>query len=95
MKTRAYLMMSDIYKEKGSDASRRDVLLEARKELPAEEQLQVLERLASADIELADTTERKSTGRSHRSADADYRSGMGAHLILRIHWPSSMKSRGK
>ena len=59
MKTRAYLMMSDIYKEKGSDASRRDVLLEARKELPAEEQLQVLERLASADIELADTTGKK------------------------------------
>lgn len=59
MKTRAYLMMSDIYKEKGSDASRRDVLLEAREELPAEEQLQVLERLASADIELADTTGKK------------------------------------
>ena len=59
MKTRAYLMMSDIYKEKDSDASRRDVLLEARKELPAEEQLQVLERLASADIELADTTGKK------------------------------------
>ena len=59
MKTRAYLMMSDIYKEEGSDASRRDVLLEARKELPAEEQLQVLERLASADIELADTTGKK------------------------------------
>ena len=59
MKTRAYLMMSDIYEEKGSDASRRDVLLEARKELPAEEQLQVLERLASADIELADTTGKK------------------------------------
>ena len=58
-KTRAYLMMSDIYKEKGSDASRRDVLLEAREELPAEEQLQVLERLASADIELADTTGKK------------------------------------
>lgn len=59
MKTRAYLMMSDIYKEKGNDASRRDVLLEAREELPAEEQLQVLERLASADIELADTTGKK------------------------------------
>lgn len=59
MKTRAYLMMSDIYKEKGSDASRRNVLLEAREELPAEEQLQVLERLASADIELADTTGKK------------------------------------
>ena len=59
MKTRAYLMMSDIYEEKGSDASRRDVLLEAREELPAEEQLQVLERLASADIELADTTGKK------------------------------------
>lgn len=59
MKTRAYLMMSGIYKEKGSDASRRDVLLEAREELPAEEQLQVLERLASADIELADTTGKK------------------------------------
>ena len=59
MKTRAYLMLSDIYKAKGSGASRREVLLEAREELPAEEQLQVLERLASADIELADTTGKK------------------------------------
>lgn len=59
MKTRAYLMISDIYGEKGSDTSRRDVLLEAREKLPAEAQFQVLERLAAADIELADTTGKK------------------------------------
>lgn len=56
MKTRAYLMMSDIYEEKGSEGSKRDILLKAREDLPAEEQIQVLERLAAADIELADTS---------------------------------------
>lgn len=56
MKTRAYLMMGDIYEEKGSNTSKRDILLEARKNVPAEEQMQVLERLAATDIELADTT---------------------------------------
>ena len=56
MKARAYLMISDIYEEKGSDVSQRDTLLKAREELPVEDQLQILERLAAADIELADTS---------------------------------------
>lgn len=56
MKARAYLMISDIYEEKGSDTSQRDTLLQAREELPVEDQLQILERLAAADIELADTS---------------------------------------
>lgn len=56
MKARAYLMMSGLYGEKGDDITQRDVLLQARDELPAEEQLQILERLAAVDIGLADTT---------------------------------------
>lgn len=56
MKARAYLMISGIYEEKGSDVSQRDTLLEAREELPVEDQLQILQRLAAADIELADTS---------------------------------------
>lgn len=59
MKARAYLMISDIYEEKGSDASRREILLKAREELPVEDQLQILQRLAAADIELADTSGKK------------------------------------
>ena len=59
MKARAYLMISGIYEEKGSDVSQRDTLLEAREELPVEDQLQILQRLAAADIELADTSGKK------------------------------------
>lgn len=59
MKARAYLMISNIYEEKGSDASRREILLKAREELPVEDQLQILQRLAAADIELADTSGKK------------------------------------
>ena len=59
MKARAYLMISGIYEEKGSDVSQRDTLLKAREELPVEDQLQILERLAAADIELADTSGKK------------------------------------
>lgn len=59
MKTRAYLMMGDIYEEKGSNTSKRDILLEARENVPVEEQIQVLERLAAVDMELADSTGKK------------------------------------
>ena len=59
MKTRAYLTMGDIYEEKGSNTSKRDILLEARENVPAEEQIQVLERLAAVDIELSDSTGRQ------------------------------------
>lgn len=56
MKARAYLMMDSIYEEKGSGTSQRDILLKAKEDLPAEEQMQILEHLAAVDIELADTT---------------------------------------
>lgn len=59
MKARAYLMVSRIYGEKGSDATQRDVLLQAREELPVEDQIQILESLAAVDIGLADTTGKK------------------------------------
>lgn len=62
MKERAYLMLYDIYDEKGEDVNQRNVLIEARKTLPAENQMQVLERLAQIDIELAD-----------KSGNSDYR----------------------
>ena len=56
MKARAYVMMDSIYEEKGSGTSQRDILLKAKEDLPAEEQMQILEHLAAVDIELADTT---------------------------------------
>ena len=62
MKERAYLMLYDIYDEKGEDVNQRNVLIEARKTLPSENQMQVLERLAQIDIELAD-----------KSGNSDYR----------------------
>lgn len=54
MKERAYLMLEDLYEEKGEDVSQRTVLLEAKEALPMERQMQILERLAKIDIELAD-----------------------------------------
>lgn len=62
MRERAYLMLYDIYDEKGEDVNQRNVLIEARKTLPSENQMQVLERLAQIDIELAD-----------KSGNSDYR----------------------
>lgn len=62
MKERAYLMLYDIYDEKGEDVNQRNVLIEARQTLPVENQMQVLERLAQIDIELAD-----------KSGNSDYR----------------------
>ena len=62
MKERAYLMLYDIYDEKGEDVNQRNVLIEARQTLPVENQMQVLERLAQIDIELAD-----------KSGNIDYR----------------------
>ena len=56
MKARAYLMMGSIYEEKGTGTSQRDILMKAKEDLPAEEQMQILEHLAAVDIELADTT---------------------------------------
>ena len=63
IKERAFLMLYDLYDAKGEDVSQRTVLLEAKAELPMEDQMQILERLASIDIELAD-----------KSGNSDYRS---------------------
>ena len=54
MKTRAYLMMNEIYEAKGSDTTQREILLEAKEVLPVENQMQILENLAQIDIDLAD-----------------------------------------
>lgn len=56
MKTRAYLMMEEIYEMEGNDVTQRKVLLEAKAVLPVENQMQILERLAQVDIELADSS---------------------------------------
>ena len=53
MKTRAYLMMNEIYEAKGSDTTQREILLEAKKS-SVENQMQILENLAQIDIDLAD-----------------------------------------
>lgn len=53
---RTYLMMSRIYEESGSDRTQRDILLQAQEALPAEAQMQVLEELVQADIQLADSS---------------------------------------
>ncbi len=57
LKERSYLMMSRIYGEKDDLRAMRTVLLEARQSLPAENQMQVLESLAQADIELAEVSQ--------------------------------------
>lgn len=62
MKERAYLMLYDIYDVKGEDVNQRNVLIEAKKSLPVENQMQVMERLAQIDIELAE-----------KSGNSDYR----------------------
>lgn len=56
MKTRAYLMMEEIYEMEGNDVTQRKVLLEAKAVLPVENQMQILEKLAQVDIELADSS---------------------------------------
>lgn len=54
LKTRAYLLLSEIYDEDGEDKEERLILLEARNNLPMENQMQILEKLIQVDIELAD-----------------------------------------
>lgn len=56
MKTRAYLMMEEIHELEGNDVTQRKVLLEAKEVLPVENQMQILERLAQVDIDLADSS---------------------------------------
>ena len=54
LKTRAYLLLSEIYEEAGEDKEERVILLEARNNLPMENQMQILEKLIQVDIDLAD-----------------------------------------
>lgn len=54
LKSRAYVMLSEIYKMQGQDVRQRDILAEARAAVPAKYRMLILERLAQADIELAE-----------------------------------------
>lgn len=56
MKSRAYLMMNQIYKKQGNPEKQREILMEAREVLPIENQMIVLESLAQANIDLAEST---------------------------------------
>lgn len=52
LKARAYVELSKIYEEKNEILRERDILLEARRNLPMENQMLVLERLIQADVDL-------------------------------------------
>lgn len=54
LKSRAYVMLSEIYEMQGQDVKKRDILAEARTAVPAEYRMIILERLAQADIDLAE-----------------------------------------
>lgn len=54
LKERAYILMSDIYKDQGMEQKQRDVLLRAKEDLPIENQMILLERLIQSDINLAE-----------------------------------------
>lgn len=56
MQMRAFTMKSKIYEERQDFQSERSVLLEAKKELPKQDQMVILERLVQTDINLADET---------------------------------------
>lgn len=60
MKMRAYLMISQIYEGQNDWYASRTNLLEAKSALPGEEQIQILERLAQSDIELANQSNNNS-----------------------------------
>lgn len=54
MKERAYILIGDIYKDQGMEEKQREALLRAKQDLPAENQMVLLERLIQADINLAE-----------------------------------------
>ncbi len=56
MQMRAFMMESKIYEEQYELQEERRVLLEARKTLPKQNQMVILEKLVQADINLADET---------------------------------------
>ncbi len=56
LKARAYVTLSDIYGEQGRDQDQRDILAEGRQNVPAENQLILLQRLIQADMDLSERT---------------------------------------
>lgn len=56
MQMRAFVMKSKIYEERQELSNNREVLLQAKKTLPVQDQMIILERLVQADIDLAEDT---------------------------------------
>ena len=54
LRMRAYVLLSEIYRDQGEIREERSVLLEAEEALPKEKQMVILERLIQADLDLAD-----------------------------------------
>lgn len=57
MQMRAFVMESKLYEEMGQTEQNRAVLLNAKSQLPAQQQMVILERLVQVDIDLAEQTE--------------------------------------
>ncbi|MBS4981317.1 MAG: protein kinase [Lachnospiraceae bacterium] len=56
LKTRAYLMMSELYEKEDNREQEQKMLKEAEASLPVENQMMILERLAQVNIDLAENT---------------------------------------
>lgn len=56
LKTRAYLMMSELYEKEDNREQEQKLLKEAEASLPLENQMMILERLAQVNIDLAENT---------------------------------------
>ncbi len=56
LKTRAYLMMSELYEKEENREQEQKMLKEAEASLPLENQMMILERLAQVNIDLAEST---------------------------------------
>lgn len=54
LKMRSYILMSEIYEEQKNNEKEREILIQAKNDLPTEKQMIVLERLLQTDITLAD-----------------------------------------
>ncbi len=54
LRMRAYILMSEIYERLGDEQTERNILLQARENLPEENQMVILERLIQVDMDLAD-----------------------------------------
>lgn len=65
LKARAYTLSSEIYEETGEQEQERTILTEAMSNLPAQNQMLLIERLIQVNLDLADTT-----GQSSYRSDA-------------------------